>query len=131
VTAAAVHMSAGGDKYREAANLYQEMLQRYGDECVGPSNGLAAAYICMKNYQEAEKVLLEALAREPENPDTLINLITVQQHTGKGSSDAASQYLITLKRVAPGHPMVASLALAEGSFERVAAGFAAAGPGGA
>ena len=32
----------------------------------------------------------------------------------------------TLQRVAPGHPFVAALALAESSFDRVAAGFAAA-----
>lgn len=125
LSAAQVCLALGGDRYREAVSLYQEMLARYGEDSVGVTNGLAASYVCLKKFDDAERILNEALAKEPSNPETLINLLAVLQHTGRGVSEAAARHLATLKKTAPGHPFVAALNLAESSFDRVAASFSA------
>ena len=132
LSAAHVFLVLGGDKYRDALSTYQEMLQRYGEDSVAVTNGLCAALVCLRRYDEAERLLKEAFAKEPNSPETLINYLAVLQHTGRGlgsgaaaAEPASAMLLATLQRVAPGHPFVGSIALAESSFDRVSAGFSA------
>jgi coatomer protein complex subunit epsilon len=131
LSAAHVCLALGGaDRCREAASLYGEMLQRYGDDSVGAVNGLAAAYIGLRRFDEAERVLTEAVSREGSgagsNAETLVNFLSLLQHTGRGGSEGAAKMLAQLRKVAPGHPFVASLAIAEASFDRIAPTFALA-----
>ena len=142
LSAAHVCLALGGDKYREALSTLQEVLQRYGEDGTAVSAALCAALVCLRRFDEAERVLKEALAKEPHAPELLVNYLALLQHTGRGlgagagaaaaegaaadGSNASAKVLATLQRVAPGHPFVAALALAESSFDRVAAGFAAA-----
>jgi tetratricopeptide (TPR) repeat protein len=129
LSAAHVYLALGGDKHREALVTYQEMLQRYGEDSVAVTNGLCAALACLKRFDEAERLLKEALAKEPSNAETLINFLMLLQHTGRGLGCAAdgpaAKVLEKLRAVAPGHPFVAGLALAEASFDRVSASFSA------
>ena len=46
-------------------------------------NGQAASYIGQEKFDEAEAALQEAVERDPNNVDTLINLIVLSQQTGK------------------------------------------------
>jgi coatomer protein complex subunit epsilon len=124
--AAQVNLTLGGERYREAQSLYQEMLQRYGDESNGASCGLAAADLCLRKFDEAERAAGEALSRDPGNAEALVSTLAALQHTGKGTSEAATKALATLRKAAPDHPFLAALAVAEASFDRVAAGFAPA-----
>jgi coatomer subunit epsilon len=123
LSAAHVALALGGDRYREAVNLYQEMQQRYGEESVAVANGLAAALICVRRFDDAEKVVAEALQRDPACPETLINALSLLQHTGRGASEAAGKHLAALRRTAPKHPFVAALGVAESAFDRVAQSF--------
>ena len=144
LSAAHVCLALGGDKYREALSTLQEVLQRYGEDGTAVTAALCAALVCLRRFDEAERLLKEALAKEPHAPELLVNYLALLQHTGRGlgagagaegaaaaadaagGSNASAKVLATLQRVAPGHPFVAALALAESSFDRVAAGFAAA-----
>ena len=46
-------------------------------------NGQSASYIGQEKFDEAEAALQEAVERDPNNVDTLINLIVLSQQTGK------------------------------------------------
>ena len=93
----------------------------------GPSravlNGLAVAYTAMRRFDDAERLLQEALAKAPGDPDTLVNLIAVAEQTGR-AAEAAGKWLPQLREAAPAHPALHQLDLALGSFDRVAAAFA-------
>ena len=48
-------------------------------------NGQSASYIGQEKYDEAEAALQEAVEKDPNNVDTLINLIVLAQQTGKSN----------------------------------------------
>lgn len=120
LSSAWVCLAQGGDKYKEASLVFKDLLDRFGDASMTVINGLAAAYICMRRYDDAGRLLSDALARKPGHADTLINLITVCQHTGR----SAEQYVAALTEAAPTHAYVAGMSQVKAQFDRVAASFA-------
>lgn len=46
-------------------------------------NGSAVAHIHMAKFEEAERLLLDAITKGQNDPDTLINLVCCYQHMGK------------------------------------------------
>ena len=46
-------------------------------------NGQAVSFIAQGKYPEAEAALSEALEKDPNNPETLVNLIVLSHLTGK------------------------------------------------
>ena len=48
-------------------------------------NGQSASYIGQEKFDEAEAALQEAVEKDPNNVDTLINLIVLAQQTGKST----------------------------------------------
>ena len=75
---------------------------------------LAAAQMKMGEWEDAERDLLDALAKDPRHADTLANLAVVAPRTGK----SAARHLAQLKAVAPSHPAVVALQRSEEAFER-------------
>jgi len=122
LSSALVYLALGGDKSKEASLVYKDLLDRHGPSLT-VLNGLAVAYTAMRRYDDAERLLQEALAKAPGDADTLINLIAVAEQTGR-ANEAAGKYLPQLREAAPAHPAVKQLDLALGSFDRVAASFA-------
>jgi hypothetical protein len=74
---------------------------------------------CRSRYDEAEKELLEALAKDSKDADTLANLVVVTLHLGKPSS----RYLNQLKASDPNHASLKRTAQFEEAFDRAAQGF--------
>ena len=77
-----VNMHMGGDKIQDAYYIYQELIEKYGSTAV-LLNGQAASFIGQEKFDEAEAALQEAVEKDPNNVDTLINLIVLSQQTGK------------------------------------------------
>lgn len=102
-------------------------MDRAGSDPLPLVNGLACAYMAMRRWDDAEKLLTEAHGRAPGDADTLINLVAVAQQSGR-AGEAANKWLPDLKEaVAEGgntHPYLKALELAEGMFDRVAASYA-------
>ena len=68
-------------------------------------NGQAVTFIAQGKYAEAETALGEALEKDPNNPETLVNLVVLAQHQGK-TQEQATRLLSQLKDLEPGHPFL-------------------------
>ena len=121
----------GGDKAKEASLIFKDLIDRAGSDSVSLTNGLAASYLAMRRFEDAEKLLLEAHGRAPGDVDTLVNLVAVTQQLGK-AAESNNKWLPALREAAAqstegaSHPYLAQLEMTEGMFERVAASFAVA-----
>ncbi|CAI5743788.1 unnamed protein product [Peronospora destructor] len=109
----------GGDKADEATLHFQELADRFGSTPL-LLNGAAAAFMALKNYVEAERLLLESLQKDPGNEDTLINLIAVNAHLNKPTQ----QYIVQLQQVAPSSSWLDNYVLLDQGFSEMAATFA-------
>ena len=75
---------SGGDKIQDAYYIYQELIDKHGATPL-LLNGQSASYIGQEKFDEAEAALQEAVEKDPNNVDTLINLIVLAQQTGKST----------------------------------------------
>ncbi|CAM9481232.1 unnamed protein product [Chrysoparadoxa australica] len=118
-----VHMAKGGKKVREAAYIYDELIDKYA---ASPMllNGMAVARMHLGEWGDAEAALQEAFTKAPTDADTLINLIACCQHTNKPDA-TIERHIAQLKASHPAHPYIADVTNVESAFSRVAAQFAA------
>jgi len=119
-----VNMHLGGDKIQDAYYIYQELIDKHGATPL-LLNGQSASYIGQEKYDEAEAALQEAVEKDPNNVDTLINLIVLAQQTGK-STEVCNRYMTQLKDDHPHHPFVSGLLQKEQDFDRMAQQYAMA-----
>eukprot|EP01080_Neovahlkampfia_damariscottae_P010564 gene10564-3083_t len=79
LSTASIYLSKGEDKLILAESIYQELIEKY-TESVSLLNG--KAIVCLKEgrYDEANKILLQALSKRNQDSETLINLIVCSQH---------------------------------------------------
>ncbi|KAK9810168.1 hypothetical protein WJX72_005996 [[Myrmecia] bisecta] len=113
-----VDLFLGGAKVQEASFIYQELGEKY-NWTVRLYNGSAVCNMRMSRWEEAEKELQDAYAKDAKNPDTLANLITCGLHLGKN----VSRYTNQLQTAAPSHVLAKRSEAAEEAFMRAAAAF--------
>lgn len=112
-----VSMSAG-DKLQDAYFTFQEMA----DKNTGTSALLNSQALCQINqgkYDEAESLLKEALDRDSNNPDAMVNMIVLNQHLGK-PIEMSNRLISQLKDSHKNHPFVKDLIIKENVFTEIA-----------
>ena len=128
------NMALGGDKIQEAYYIYQEMIDKLGSTAT-LLNGQAVTFLAQGKYSEAEAALNEAMEKDPNNPDTLVNMIVLTQHQGKAPEvvqrnvstismliptvQVSNRYLSQLKDMDPNHSFVLKLNSKEQDFDRM------------
>lgn len=124
LSSAWLSVALGGDKYKDAALTFRDIMDRFGPS-VPALNGQGVAFLALRRVEDAEKAFAAAAERAKAggaaDVDALINLMALYQSTGRAAD--AAKLLPTLQETAPEHPYVKSYELARGAFERVAATF--------
>lgn len=111
------NLAIGGEKIQEAYYIYQEMIDKLGSTAL-LLNGQAVTFLAQGKYAEAETALGEAIEKDPNNPDTLVNMIVLAQYQGK-QPEVSNRYMSQLKDLEPSHSFVTKLAQKEADFDRM------------
>ncbi|XP_050520233.1 coatomer subunit epsilon [Daktulosphaira vitifoliae] len=90
-----LNLALGGEKLQEAYYIFQELTDKYGITAL-LLNSQAACYIGQGDYKKAEITLQDALEKDSNNIDSLVNSIFIASHL-KLSSDVAKRQLNMLK----------------------------------
>jgi len=111
------NMATGGEKIQEAYYIYQEMIDKLGSTAL-LLNGQAVTFLAQGKYAEAETALGEAIEKDPNNPETLVNMIVLAQYQGR-QPEVCSRYLSQLKDLQPDHSFLVKLNQKEADLDRM------------
>lgn len=78
----------GGEKLQEAYYIFQELTDKYGVTAL-LLNSQSVCYIGQGDYKKAEISLLDALEKDSNDIDSLVNSLFISGHI-KVSSDVSS-----------------------------------------
>lgn len=93
-----LNISIGGEKLNDAYYIFQEFIDKYTSS-VYLLNGQATCCLGTGKYDDAERLLREALAKDSNNYDTLVNFVTLAQMTSKGGSNTAQRYIAQIEEL--------------------------------
>ncbi|KAI9009165.1 coatomer epsilon subunit-domain-containing protein [Hyaloraphidium curvatum] len=112
-----VNLYMGGDqKYQEAFYIFEELGHGSSAKVL---TGQAVCRLHQGKLDEAEQLLLESSNKDPNDPETLANLIVASHLAGK-PADVVARYTNSLREVAPQHALLTETAARESAFDRAA-----------
>lgn len=118
-----INIEQGGEKAQDAYYIFQDFCDKF----VATSlllNEQAVCFIAQEKYEEADAALRNSLDKDPNNLDTIINLIALTQQynqTGKASEDVINRYLSQIKDSHPNCQLILDLDRKEQEFQRLCA----------
>jgi coatomer protein complex subunit epsilon len=86
---------------------------------------MSCAHIQQGEYDTAETLLMEAMSKNSQDSDAMVNLIVCSQLMGK-PADVISRYMTQLRSTAPHCKWLATSAAMEASFDRFAVQYSVA-----
>lgn len=94
-----IYLAKGGETVQEALYIYQDLLERHGatDQVL---NGMAVCFLALGKPDDSERVLKEALTKNPSCPTSLVNVICSSQYKNK-PAELIGRYFAQLSHVAP------------------------------
>lgn len=114
-----IGLAIGGEgelSHEEAFYNFKELSEKYGDTPL-LLNGQAAALLQSGKFEEAEQALEEAQTKDPNNAETMINMIALYAHVGKSPDRLFAQ----LKDEHPNHPYTVAFVAKEDEFDELSA----------
>ena len=75
-------------------------------------------YVSILKSDPFQAALSEAREKDPNHPETLINMTVLSQQTGK-APEVCNRYLTQLKDESPAHPFVLAYQQKEEDFDRM------------
>ncbi|OQR72025.1 coatomer subunit epsilon-like [Tropilaelaps mercedesae] len=117
-----LHLHTGGDKLQEAFYIFTEMADK-NTKTPLLAVGLASVLIAQGKYEEADQCLADALEKDPNHVETVINQIVVSQFLGK-SPEVSTRLLAQLKSSNYLHPFVQDYQAKEQEFKKLGLAFA-------
>ncbi|MCJ1298889.1 hypothetical protein MMC08_001680 [Hypocenomyce scalaris] len=116
-----VGMRVGGEKYQQAFYVFEEMAQAPGTSATKSLVGQAVAELHLGRLPEAEAALQQAVQRDANDPEAIVNSIVLNVLTGKDTSELVS----SLQSTAPNHAFLADLEEKSALFDQAATKYAA------
>nr|CAG4648784.1 EOG090X0A8E [Polyphemus pediculus] len=119
-----VNIQLGGEKLQEAYYTFQELADKNATTAL-LLNGQATCFLSQGKYDEAESALQEALEKDSNNTDTLVNLVVLSQLASK-PAEVCNRYLSQLNDSAPDQTLVKEMKMKENDFDSFAKQYAIA-----